>query len=277
MSKALVVGSGAMYGAYGAGVLAELGRQLGPEYFDSIYASSVGVFAATFFVAGQPDVIEETWRGHVDGRKLINLFRVWRALKLHYLEEIFQDERSRLDVDAVFRSRTRLEYVLTKLPEGRAVYHSPTRENIFRLMSASCAIPVMHGSIRVGGDEFLDGGLSNPLPVARALEDGAGLVVAVSNRGAGFQPAKSLQAIGAACKVVPGTLARLASGYDAQRYVARMQAIEMHLADPRVLPIRQHPLPLRGANDTNWARLKATVDLAVADARKAADELDKRR
>ena len=56
MKKALVVGSGGLNGAYSAGVVAELGRQLGPKHFDAVYASSVGVYAATFLVANQPDL-----------------------------------------------------------------------------------------------------------------------------------------------------------------------------------------------------------------------------
>ncbi len=273
MNKALVVGSGGMFGAYGAGVLAELGRQLGSQYFDSIHAFSVGVFAATFFAAGQPCIIEATWRNHVDGRKLINFFRVWRALKLHYLEEIFQDERSFLDVDAIFRSRTRLTYVLTKLPEGHAVYRSPTRQNIFRYMSASSATPVLHGAVKIGSEQFLDGAFSDPLPVANALENGAELVVVVSNKRADFRIAKSFRALGLVCRVVPGSVARLVHNYE-----ARVRETERLLADPRVVVIRPSaPLPLRRVIDTNVARLNATIDIGIKDAWKAIDALAKRR
>lgn len=272
MSKSLVVGSGAMYGAYGAGVCAELARQLGSEYFDSVYASSVGVFAATFFVAGQPHVIESTWRGHVDGRKLINLFRVWRTLKLHYLEEIFQDERSFLDVEAVFRSRTCLTYVLTRISDGSAVYRSPSRHDIFRSMSASSATPMLHGAVQLGSDRFFDGAFSDPLPVGKALESGTKLVVVVNNKRRDFRIARSFHLLGLACRFVSGTVARLIHNYE-----ARVQETHRLLADSRVLVIRpSSPVPLRRAIDTNTARLNATIDLGIRDARKAIDELDKR-
>ena len=60
MKKALIVGSGGLKGAFEAGAVAKLCRVLGPDYFDAVYASSVGVFAATFFVANQPETIENT-------------------------------------------------------------------------------------------------------------------------------------------------------------------------------------------------------------------------
>lgn len=272
MSNSLVVGSGAMFGAYGAGVCAELGRQLGKEYFDSVYASSVGGFAGTFYVAGQPNIIESTWRGHVDGHKLINFFRIWKTLKLHYLEEIFQDKRSLLDVEAVFRSRTRLTYVLTRTLDGNAVYRSPNRHDIFRCMSASCATPMLHPAVQLGNEYFIDGAFSDPLPVGEALKSDAKLVVVINNKRHDFRIAMPFHIFGLACRVVSRPIARLVHNYE-----ARVRETHRLLADPRVLVIRpSSPLPLRRAIDTNKARLNATVDLGIKDARNAIDEIEKR-
>ncbi|MFA5926033.1 MAG: patatin-like phospholipase family protein [Parcubacteria group bacterium] len=265
MTKALVVGSGAMFGAYGAGVTAELGRQLGSEYFDSIYASSVGVYAASFFAAGQHEVCEETWRRHVNGRKLINLFRIRNALKLHYLEKIFQDRRSFLDIDALFCSRVRLTYVLTRLQDGKAVYHMPTHANIFRCMTASAATPILHGAVRIGNEMFFDGAFSDPLPVKKALEDGAELVVAVSNKQQGFRIARSFQVLGIICRIISKTVSRLVCDFE-----ALVRETEEALNDPRVIVIRPSAdLPLRSTIDTDRRRLNETIDLGIKDARSA--------
>ena len=96
VKKALVTGSGGLMGAYDAGVLVILGRELGADYFDSIYASSVGVFISTFFKSGQSDTIENTWRNLVHSKQLVNFtnpLRGKQVLDLEYLAEIFQDER----------------------------------------------------------------------------------------------------------------------------------------------------------------------------------------
>lgn len=265
MRKALVVGSGAMYGAYGAGVIAELGRQLGSGYFDSIYASSVGVYAATFFAAGQHEVCEEIWRKRVDGRKFINLFRVRKALKLHYLEEIFQNGRCALDVKALFLSRTKLTYVLTRLRDGENIYRSPDQDNIFKLMTASAATPILHNAVEIDGDYFFDGAFSDPLPVRKALQDGAELVIAVSNKRRDFRIGMSFQALGILCRILSRTVSRLVYGYE-----ALVSETEKELYDPRVITIRpSEPLPLKSTIDTQRRRINDTIDLGIRDANSA--------
>ncbi len=270
MSIALALGPGALYGAYGAGVTTELGRQLKPEYFSSVYASSVGVFAATFFAAGQYEIGEKAWRHYVHGRQLINFFRIWNILKLCHLEEIFQDERALLDIDRLFRSGIRLTYVLTKLKDGGAVYRIPTHEDIFECMRASSATPLLHPPVRIGDELFFDGAFSDPLPVAKAFEDGAQFIVAVSNKWADFQMPMSFSAFGAACRVKSRIMSRLVHGYEALLHEKEERAQR----DPRVLLIRpSRPLPLKSSVDTDARRINATVDLGIKDARSALELL----
>lgn len=62
--RILILGTGGLAGAYSAGFMAELGRKLGPNYFDEIYAYSVGSYIGTFYISKQPNTIENTWRKH---------------------------------------------------------------------------------------------------------------------------------------------------------------------------------------------------------------------
>ncbi|MDP1884616.1 MAG: patatin-like phospholipase family protein [Candidatus Moranbacteria bacterium] len=269
MNKSLVVGSGAMYGAYGAGVTAELGRQLGSKYFDSIYASSVGVFAGTYFSADQSRIMEEIWRRHIDGRKLINYFRIRNSLNLRYLENIFREGHSLLDIEEVFRSRTRLIYVLTRLRDGKAVYQTPTPLNIFRSMRASAATPILHNAVHLGDEYFIDGAFSDPLPVAKALEDGAQFVVAVNNKRADFEIPRSFYILGMLCKFFSRSVSQLVNDYE-----IRVRKSEEALQNRRVIVIRpSERLPLRSSVDTDAGRLNATIDLGIKDARVALEKL----
>jgi len=45
---ALIIGPGGLRGAYNAGVAVGLGRALGTDWVDGVYASSVGVYMAAF-------------------------------------------------------------------------------------------------------------------------------------------------------------------------------------------------------------------------------------
>ncbi len=267
MKKTLAVGSGALYGAYSAGVLAEFARELGGSYFDQVLASSVSVCHASFFVAGQDRVIENTWRNLVHGKRVFNPWRFWGALKLHYLESIFQDERSLLDVETLFTARTRLMFTLTRYPTGEVVYRMPTRDNIFRAMSAACGVPILHGPVRLGEEAFVDGTFNDPLPVARALVGGADFVVAVTHRLRDQPPDTSHHVFRFVTKVLPPEIQRLIAAHS-----QKMRELEelLQRESQRVLVVRPtEPLPLRGPLDTNQARLSATVDQGIADARRA--------
>ena len=92
--RALILGSGGLAGAYSAGFASELCKKLGNEYFDSIYCYSVGSTIGTFFVANQPDVIENTWRKYVSGKQLIkplNFLKGKPTLDLDYLISLFNN------------------------------------------------------------------------------------------------------------------------------------------------------------------------------------------
>ena len=267
MKRALVVGMGGLRGGYDAGVVVELCRELGPDYFDTVFASSVGVFAATFFLANQPDIIENTWRNLVDGRKLVNLFNFFRhrdILDLEYLTEIFQNEVSRLNTEQVFKTRANLIYVLTEYPTGKVVYCKPKKENLFELMRASSALPFVHRPIRVDGVNYIDGGLVSPLPIAEAIKEDFNEIIAVYNKPSGFYVGKSFKIFHRIMSLfLPPAISKLLNRYESK--TRKLQ--ELISQNQHVTVIRQKTqIPLRSILDTNKARLNATIDKGVSDA-----------
>jgi len=267
---ALVLGGGGLRGAYGAGVAAGLDMQ-----FDAYYGSSVGVFATTFHLAGQRDTIENTWINHVDGTKLVNLKNSPRKngkhkLNLDYLLGTFQNHVSHLDLDMIFDEkgfqRKRLIYALTDVRTGKPIYISPNRDNIFHYMKGSAALPLVNEPQLVEGNFVMDGGISDGLPVKKAIEDGYGEVVSVVNKPrtfddgivsnclwyiAGWLHSKPIrQAMHAHKKQVEETEAYLAHNTK-----------QIHIIRPSA------PLPLRSKLDTNRDRLIETFEIGRQDAK----------
>jgi predicted patatin/cPLA2 family phospholipase len=161
-------------------------KEFGAEYFNTILAVSSGVFAGTYFAANQGDEMEDTWRDRVSGNLLVN-HRNWFSakspvLRLDYLVDLFKGP-VRLDVDAVLRARPYLEYVLTDYLNGKPAYFDAKRRDIFDLMRASAALPRVYPiPVLVDGHPFYDGGQSDPIPVARAISQGATRIVVVRTR-----------------------------------------------------------------------------------------------
>jgi predicted patatin/cPLA2 family phospholipase len=82
-----------------------------------------------------------------------------------------------------------VEYALvaTCARTGRPRYLSPSAEEMLDAIKASCALPVFYRrTIEVGGHPFVDGGMSDPLPVREAYRRGARTIVVVRSRAAHF-------------------------------------------------------------------------------------------
>lgn len=265
-SRALVVGCGGLCGAFFAGFLSTFGRILGPSFFDAIYAVSVGVYEATFYAANQSDTIENTWREHIDGIKLVNPFNAiigQPVLKLEYLTEIFRNDISWLDTKAVLNGTTPT-YTFTDLESGIPIYKRPQDEDeLFNLMEASSALPVRK-PIRVNGREYVDGTLSvGNFPVSKALEDGYEEILVLSSRPNGFYKkfafniASRTIALHASLKGRP-LLSELCLKYGSRlkesNEIARNNPDKIELVEP-------DKQILVNILDCNKKRLNATVDL----------------
>lgn len=187
MSKALVLGPGGLRGAYSGGVVATLGRKLGRDHFDALYCCSAGSYTGSYFVSGQPDMIEAIWRECVHGKLLMrwrNVFRVGQpVLDLFYLNNVLRSEAYKLSVEDVLQSPVKMVMVATDHQTGVAHYFSPkTSEEFFLQVRASAAAPYLHPKVLINGKEYVDGHLSDAFPIEKALADGHDEILVVCNQ-----------------------------------------------------------------------------------------------
>jgi NTE family protein len=68
--------------------------------------------------------------------------------------------------------------VATNIKSGKAV--ALTEGNLAKAIKASCSVPIVLESTEINGNHFVDGGISNPVPVETAKELGADIVIAVN-------------------------------------------------------------------------------------------------
>ena len=187
---ALLVEGGALRGSYAAGVLHTLHEFGGPSQFDAIVAVSSGVFAATFFAAGQVEKMESTWRNLVHGSQLISFRRRLKGkpiLGLDYLIDLFKGT-VRLDLEKVYSSHPSLAYVLTDYETGIPCYADAKNGNTFDLMRASAGLPwLYHRPVLIQGTRYYDGGYSDPIPIRWLIEQGFKEIVAVLTSPIGYK------------------------------------------------------------------------------------------
>lgn len=267
MKKALVVGSGSIRGAYDAAALTVVFESLGADYFDTVYATSVGVFQSTFGVAGQADIGEYIWRNCIHSGQLIrpwNIFLGRPILDLPYLIGVFQQPKTLLNRKAVADSRTKLFYTLTNNQTGKPKYVKVNEKNMFTAMMASAALLHAHPSVRFEDDEYVDGALSDPLPIEKAIDEDHDEITVVYNKPKGFLVGDRYKRTSTlmALKQTPSikkSLDELPDQY------AKIENILQ--TDPRIRIIRPtRQLPLHAITDTNKKRMGATLDQGRTDA-----------
>jgi len=176
-----------MRGAYAAGAVAGLLRA--GERFDAMYAASSGACATAYLAAGQLDSLR-VWEELHDG--LIRPSNILRAKPPLDLDFLFGDvcaSRLPLDVDALRASPAPLWVPLTDAQSLQVEYRDVRREeDPLAVLRAAAALPLAYGRAEtLGGRRYFDGGMSDPIPVLRALRDGATDVTVVLTRPLGYR------------------------------------------------------------------------------------------
>ena len=173
-TTALIVEGGAMRGAWAAGVLALLHKQ-GRHQYDFVYAASSGACSAAYFVAGMWEPGLTIWRELAcKAVRRSNFLRRKPIIDLAYLVDHVFRQRVPLSVEALEKAATRFSIVLTDCENGEPVYFHARDERVFAALRATASMPLAtSGFDYVDGRPFADGGLSDPIPIRRALADGA--------------------------------------------------------------------------------------------------------
>jgi predicted patatin/cPLA2 family phospholipase len=171
---ALIVEGGAMRGAWAAGALAYL-QEHGRRQYDLVYAASSGACSAAYFVVGTWEPALSIWRElacNVVHKS--NVLRRKPIVDLAYLVDDVMCKRFPLSVEKLQKAPTRFFIVLTDCQTGEPVYFHACDDRVFAALRATASMPLAtRGFDFVDGEPFADGGLADPIPIQRALEDGA--------------------------------------------------------------------------------------------------------
>lgn len=187
----LVVEGGGMKCAYNAGILdAFIDHGV---TFDYCIGVSGGAGNAASFVAGQRGRNIRFYTEHTHSPRFFGLRSLLRSGDLFGLKYIYGDltnssGKDPLDFKALMNSPTRYELVVTNAATGKPEYYGKEdmKQDDYRLVMASCAIPVACRPVEIDGNLYFDGGLTDAIPADHALQEGCDRLVLLLSRPRGY-------------------------------------------------------------------------------------------
>lgn len=175
----LALGSGGARGWCHIGILREL-EAIGVRP-DVIAGSSMGALVGAIHAGGALDALED-WAMKLTARSFLRMFDVnLSSGGLVEGTEILAVIRRLLDRERIEDLQIPLAVVATDMATGREVWM--TKGDIAQAVRASVALPGIISPYRIGDRWFLDGGLTNPLPVTACRILGADVIIAANPNG----------------------------------------------------------------------------------------------
>lgn len=190
MKRGLVLEGGGMRGVFTAGVLdAFLDSSLEFQYVNGV---SAGASQGAGFVSRQRGRARQVMTGFIRDPRYFgwrNLLREGNAFGTEFVYRTIPCSLLPFDFDAFNSSPVRFEIGTTDGLTGLSVFwdHRRDPQTMLDILRASCSLPFLARPVILEGAPHMDGGLSDPIPWERALQQGAEFLVVVLTRPAGYR------------------------------------------------------------------------------------------
>lgn len=227
---ALILEGGSVRGVYTAGALDYL-MERGVS-FPYVAGVSAGACNAVDLVSGQPgrtrDCMIPADREY-DYRNHKNMLRRKSLMDMDMIFDLYPNQVYPFDYDTYFGSETLCELAVTNCLTGRAEYLSEgeDRVRLMQICRASSSLPLISPMVWIDGTPYLDGGLSDSVPIRHAISLGYKKQVVILTRNSGYRKSlskRSKKVYIAAYRKYPNLVKAIY--YRAEKYNRTMEYIE---------------------------------------------------
>lgn len=181
---ALVCEGGGQRGIFTAGVLDEFMRvHFNP--FDLLLGTSAGAQNLSAYTCNQRGYARHVIMRYTTRREFFNPLRFVRGGNLIDLDWLMDSTSSQHPLamshaERLFDQGKEFYMCACRSDNYKADYFSPTRDSWLNVLKASSAIPgVYRNGVEIDGINYLDGGISDAIPVREAVRRGADTVVVI--------------------------------------------------------------------------------------------------
>ncbi|HEY5674720.1 MAG TPA: patatin-like phospholipase family protein [Malonomonas sp.] len=177
----LVLGSGGARGLTHIGVIQVLEEQ--GFRIESISGASMGALIGGIYAAGELNTYTK-WVCALETFDMLRLLDItFSGAAIFKGERLISTLRELIGARNIEDLKISFTAVATDLEKGKEVWFS--KGPLFDAIRASIAFPTIFSAVNYKGRKLVDGGLSNPVPIAPTLHDITDLTIAVSLCGKG--------------------------------------------------------------------------------------------
>ena len=179
-----------MRGVFTAGVLdAFLDKRL--KDFDRYYGVSAGALNLSSYIAGQRGLSQSIYTNLCLEPEFISMSRHLKGGHLFDLDWFFDKLNLQYSLDQLrFKEQLiqrRFTIVTTDISSGTPCYqvinHESSKQILTQSLKASSALPMIYRHpVMINDRPLMDGSLSDPMPVLKAIEDGCTEIILVRSR-----------------------------------------------------------------------------------------------
>lgn len=174
MSVGLILEGGGNRGAYTAGVLDVLCEN--DIYIPVTYAVSAGACNAMSYLSKQIKRNYNIYTQYASDKRYSSMKLLRKTGSLFGFDFIFGELADKLlpfDYEEFYRTTMKLVLTATNIETGTPEFFTNVEmKNELRPLIASASLPVVANIVEYKGKKLLDGGVTSPVPIDRAIKDG---------------------------------------------------------------------------------------------------------
>lgn len=183
---------GGLRGIYGAGVLDFcLDNNINFDYGIGVSARSTNIASYFGKQKGRNLKFYSEYIFRKEYMSLHNLFRNGSYIDLDYVYSGLSNSHSEnpLNFEEIKKSKSIFKIVTTNALTGETVYFDKDSlsKDDYDVFKASCCLPVICRPYSISNTNYFDGGLSDPLPIKKAIADGCDKLVIILTKPIGFE------------------------------------------------------------------------------------------
>lgn len=151
---------------------------------------SAGIADGVSYISRQPQRNLEIMQKYRNDKRYMSRRNLKKNKSMFGLDFIFDEIPNKLipfDMDTFKSYEGTCLVGVTNAETGQIEYKNAMEmDDKFTMLRATCALPMFFPAIEMDGQKYYDGGLTDPIPVKKALQDGCDKVILVLTQPRGF-------------------------------------------------------------------------------------------